>query len=268
VARPHTPSTTPHSNPHYPIASSASHQAFTGIPPSYPVHQRAQSQAPVPPKRSRALLIIGPAILLGVVIGVALAFGGGKPPVDAVADEPGSEMPPGENKRMLVTPLPAPAAGAMPESTVPEPAVVESKPAVAEATIDMPEDTVKSADTTKADKRSKERPDIKERADRERAERERADRERDKKLDVAAQFKAGNYGSVMTACNASSTLAQNALVCTMAACKLKQLAKARRWFKQVPDAKKASIRDCDVSPPPPPPSGSDACKTDPMACQH
>jgi hypothetical protein len=98
--------------------------------------------------------------------------------------------------------------------------------------------------------------------------------ERDKsKPDVAAQFKAGNFGSVMSACGSASTFAQNTTVCVVAACKLKQSAKAKKWFKQVSDGKKAGvIKDCEgvISPERPVSSGNDACKSlgDPMACQH
>jgi hypothetical protein len=80
---------------------------------------------------------------------------------------------------------------------------------------------------------------------------------------------------VVAACASSrSLLAQNATTCTLAACKTKQAARARRWFAQVASARKsATARQCDevsletVSKPDKP-APDDVCKRDPMACQH
>jgi hypothetical protein len=100
------------------------------------------------------------------------------------------------------------------------------------------------------------------------------------KPDVAALYKAGSYPEVVAACSSAATVvALNATACTVAACKAKQPAKARRWFAQVGAAKKtAVIKDCDGmlaadkpaadKPATDKPVADDVCKRDPMACQH
>jgi hypothetical protein len=87
--------------------------------------------------------------------------------------------------------------------------------------------------------------------------------------DVGVLFKAGNYGEVVSTCSASSkVVAQNAVTCTVAACKAKQAAKAKKWFAQVVSAKKQAVQhDCDGVLPSDKPA-VDPCKADPMACQH
>ena len=261
--RAHSPSVTPPSSPHYPIASSASQQAFSGLSPSYPVlqqraHAAPTSTAPTPPKkRSRAMLIVVPAVVVGVVIGVALALGGGKKKEPVAQDEP-APMEPGGTTTMVATPEPvvappAPAPGsAEPVPTVPSNAAPPTVPTVppAQDEIDMPDDNVKSVDMTKPERNAK------------------ADKP---KVDVGALFKAGNYGDVVSACSSGRVLSANATQCTVAACKTNQTAKAKKWFAQVGAAKKSSvIKDCDGVIPAPErsPSKDEQCKIDPMACQH
>jgi len=271
---------TPGSSPHYPIASSASNPVFTGMPPSYPIQQRQQAAKPAP-KRSRALIIVVPAIVVGVTIGIALGLGGGKnSETVAEAEVDNAPMPPAGTTTMGAAPEPGSAAAqpAAPsqetnagsaQPTAPSgdsnaatnqptvPTVPEAKPAPAEP-ITVPEDKIKSVDMTKPDKPPRKVED-------------KPERRPEPKPDVAALFKAGNYGDVVSACNASGkVLALNATVCTLAACKKKETAKAKRWFSQVGAAKKASVqKDCDgVIPAEKSQSKDDPCKTDPMACQH
>ena len=67
---PFTPAPRPSSHPPFPLQYSSSHIHSLA-------HAAAFSQQPRPrPRRSRALLIIVPGIVLGVVIGIALALGG------------------------------------------------------------------------------------------------------------------------------------------------------------------------------------------------
>jgi hypothetical protein len=234
VARTHAPSVTPPSNPHYPIASSASHPSLPGQSP-YPVAQRPLADRAEEPKRSRAMIILIPAIAIGVVIGIALALRGGTKKEAAsdhttmvAAPEPGSAADAAQPPEESVQPAPQPA----PEPTVP-----------ADEPIAMPDEAV--AKPAKPATKPKLDPD------------------------VGVLFKAGNYSEVVSTCNGSSkVVAQNATTCTVAACKTKQTSKAKRWFAQVPSAKKQAVQhDCESVLPPDKPS-VDPCKTDPMACQH
>jgi hypothetical protein len=256
--RAHTPSHTPPSSPHYPIASSASHRAFTGMPPSYPIQQRAQTRAHPTGKRSLALFIIVPAAVIGIVIGIALAVGGDDKPKEAVATETDDSV--GSTKTMIATlerPAPPiekhpeqPPAAVMPAATMDttkptEPTAPRAPSPATDEPLEMPEDQVAKPD--RPEKKSEPRPD------------------------VAAMFRKADYADAVAACSASSRMvALNATVCTLSACKVKNAAKAKKWFAQVGAARRASVLDaCDgviaVEKPAP---ASNVCKTDPMACQH
>jgi serine/threonine protein kinase len=246
--RPHSPSLTPQSNPHYPIATGAAHQPFPAPPTSYPLAQRAARPAL---NRSRALIIVLPAAIIGVVIGVALGFGGRKDSTAAVApdDKP---MPPAGTTTMIATPANAVATPLNPVATpatdnAPKPASEVAKPAAA--------------------------PSAQDKVAKPKAKPPTAD-----KPDLSTQFKAANYADVVTMCSGSSKVAAaSAVMCTIAACRAKQTAKAKKWFDKVGGAKKSSvIKDCDgvLAAEKPPekdkdkPPAEDPCKADPMACQH
>jgi hypothetical protein len=66
------------------------------------------------------------------------------------------------------------------------------------------------------------------------------------------------------ACAASSkTVAANATTCTLAACKAKDSAKAKKWFTSVPASKRAAVqKECGSVLP------SDPCNGDYLNCQH
>lgn len=88
--------------------------------------------------------------------------------------------------------------------------------------------------------------------------------------DVAVLYKEHQYADVVTACNASkTTLAANASACTVAACKQREVSKARRWFASV-TSKRANVqRECGtILPVEKRPTADDECKRDPLACQH
>ena len=139
----------------------------------------------------------------------------------------------------------------------------------------MPDDAIQPTPKAKAKpKADKPKPDDRQKpaADKPAADKPAADKP---KLDIAALFKAGSYTDVVTACtSAPSLVAANAASCTVAACKAKQPAKAKRWFSQVGAAKKrAVVEDCDGvlvadKPADKPAAADDVCKRDPMACQH
>jgi hypothetical protein len=72
----------------------------------------------------------------------------------------------------------------------------------------------------------------------------------------------------------TTTGAPNALACTIAACHVRDVAKARKWLANVPTGRRArAIEACDavhveLEPPPKPRSAEPDCQADPMACQH
>ncbi len=203
------------SNPQYPVLSSASHAAYVG--------RASVSNIGVAPKRSKLPFIIMPALLLGVILGVALALGssGGKKTPTAHATPPTTDKP----IVMATTPVdaaPIPVAVVEPaDAAVPVAPVVEEQPAPP--------------------------------------------------TDIATLYKDHKYADVVTACNASKTaLAANATACTVAACKQREVSKARRWFGSVAAAKRANVRlECGtILPAEKPPAVDDECKRDPLACQH
>jgi serine/threonine protein kinase len=337
LLRPHSPSGTPHSSPHYPIATGASHQAFTGHAPSYPVAQRANQAAR--PRRSRALIIIVPAVIIGVVIGIALGFGGSKDKA-ATSAQGDNSMPPAGTTTMIATvdkpttPTPTldrPAAAtptvddpadqpAAPiDSPVGKPAAPAAKvdnpagkpaaakvgnPAAPAAKVDNPAVTAPAAKVeVAADKPTAstaepagrvaatrpsvaapvKQPGVAEPVEsttgnadapiampEDRVAKKVAKVE---KPDVERLYRSGKYSEVVATCgSATLVVSLNAPLCTVAACKAKQPAKAKRWFAQVSAAKKSAvIKDCDGVLPAAkdkPPVPADPCKTDPMACQH
>jgi serine/threonine-protein kinase len=224
VVRSHQPSSS-QSNPQYPVLSSASHAAFVG--------RASAANIGVAPKRSKLPFIIMPALLLGVIIGVALALGssGGKKAPTAHATQ---SPPPDKPVVMPATPPPT-NVPVEPKQAAP----VEEKPAA----------PVEQEPATAIDEKPHAEP----------------------KPDVAALYKEHQYADVVTACNASkTTLAANATTCTVAACKQREVSKARRWFGSVAAAKRANVqRECGtILPADKPAIADDECKRDPLACQH
>jgi serine/threonine-protein kinase len=206
--RSHAPSSS-QSNPQYPVLSSSSHAAFVGRP----------SAANLETKRSKLPLILMPALLLGVILGVALALGssgGKKAPTAHVT------MPPPDKPVVMPT-----------TRAEPPPVVVAEAPAPV-APVDKP---APAADPPPPD--------------------------------VATLYKDHQYADVVSACNASkATLAANATACTVAACKQREVSKARRWFASV-TSKRANVkRECGTILPAEKPAADDECKRDPLACQH
>jgi hypothetical protein len=193
----------PQSNP-YPVLSSASHGAYVA---------RASAANLRGPHRSKLLLVIAPAQVLGAVLGIALAFGSRGTKAPAAHATPPPVQP------IIMQTTPVDAAPAPPVVAVPEP--VDAAPPAPP--------------------------------------------------DVATLYKDHQYADVVTACNASkSTLATNVTACTVAACKEREVSKARRWFAGVAAAKRANVqRECGtILPADKPATADDECKRDPLACQH
>jgi hypothetical protein len=68
------------------------------------------------------------------------------------------------------------------------------------------------------------------------------------------------------ACGNPGVLAANPVICTIAACKAKDLAKARKWLTTVPAGKRSSVTS--ACPALAPKDDDEACKKNPLACQH
>jgi hypothetical protein len=271
--RPHTPSVTPPSSPQYPVLSSSTHSQ-----PSYS-HLANQHE----PRRSRALIVLIPACIVGVVLGIVLAVGGDKTkPTEESAntvaltpgraegnraangtptDKPrdtrsgeGSQATPTDIKPAGTQPVDTQPAGTQPADTKPadikpvDPKPVDPKP------VDTKPVDAKPVDKKPIDKKPK----------------EPVTSSSVKDDDVAALFKANKFADVVAQCAASTKIvALNSTACTLAACKTKETAKAKKWFASVGSAKRASVvRDCNGVLPAEKPSDDELCRRNPLACQH
>jgi serine/threonine protein kinase len=68
------------------------------------------------------------------------------------------------------------------------------------------------------------------------------------------------------ACGNAGVLAANPVICTIAACKVKDLTKAKKWLTTVPSGKRSSVTS--ACPALAPKDDDEACKKNPLACQH
>jgi hypothetical protein len=260
--RPHSPSVTPGSNPQYPLLSSASHAAFVQ-------HRQSQpSMQPMPQESRRriAIYILVPAVIVGVIIGLALGFGGKKKVDQAASSEPApiekepeptlvveqqGDTPPvpeaaGSNGATATADTPATNGGAT--TDVP---VTDTKPDTTNA---KPE-TKTATKSTKSDKKPT-KPEVHKPAPQE-------------PPDVAELYKDKKYADVVATCAATSAIVSlNSTACTLAACKMKDATKAKKWFGSVGAAKKSSVQKECGSVLPSDKTADEACKRDPMACQR
>jgi serine/threonine protein kinase len=252
--RPHTPSATPPSQPshesypQYPSAAglSASH--------SMPSYAAPQLYTPPPPKRSRLMFIVAPALAVVVGVGFALLVRGGHD------DRPAPAEPDRKVEMEQQAPAPVDAAVAAVDEVAAE-VVVDA----AVATVNPPDAaTVADATPDAATAAIKPAPD-----DRQHRPRPPAP---PPKPDLAALLKAGKADEVVSECAASSrTLAANATTCTLAACKADDASKAKKWLASVSAGRRASVqKQCgDVLPRPAPPQPPDPCKSGNfLDCQH
>jgi len=269
--RPHSPSVTPQSSPQYPVLGSNSHST-----PSY-----SAMTAPPEERKSRALIVLIPACVLGVVIGLVMALRGGDKPADdttTVAMTPGVESTETKPDQGSSAAAGDPTVGSgsdvkvdtkpvetKPDDTKPDDIQIDTKPDT-KPTNDT--NTTNNSgggggDTKKPDKTTK----IKTTKD----PKDTNNTPPPPRDDVATLFKANKFADVVQQCNASAKIvALNSTACTLAACKQKDAAKAKKWLPSVGSAKRASvIKECDgVLPADKPVSATDACKRDPLACQH
>jgi hypothetical protein len=257
VPRMHSPSASPINSPQYPVLqSSASHSMLSSYTAAaYPVPQR---------KRSLLAIILVPACVVGVGIGLALAVNGSKRKAPVARAEPAEPaapavvaLAPGPSEPPFVAVAAAPAP--VVEPTVPTvPAVEPTVPTVPAAAAvplsEPPRAAPLPGPSVMTPPPEPARPTL------------------------ASLFKAGRFADAVAECNASPrTVAQNATTCTVAACKAHESSKAKRWFGTVPAAKRSAVvHDCggvlaaEVQPPPvqQKKTPDNPCARDPLACQH
>ena len=187
--------------------------------------------APVPRKVPRLVWILLPAALLGVILGLALGVGGDK-------------KKPAEGSAVAMTTSDAAAAVVIDAAA---PAVVVAIDAAVPVAVDAavpPADAAAHAVETAP---VEHHPVVKKPPE-----------------DITAM----KPGDAVAACAGSaSVLAGNPVTCTVAACHAHDLARAKKWLASVPAAKRPSVTSaCPALAPKK--DDSEACKHDPLACQH
>jgi hypothetical protein len=254
-----------------------------------------QAAAPAP-KRSRAVIVLIPAVVIGVVIGIAMAVGGGddKPKDEKVSMHAGAtdETPtavetgssqaaatPGSAQQPVVTdPTPTKPADTAAGGAKPTEPTNTAKPDDTAHTEAKPDDTAKPDATTKPVETTQTKPDDKttKKPNNGNAAHSDGGGAAPANVDVAALYKASRFMEAVSQCSSSSkVVASNSTVCTMAACKAKDAAKAKKWLGSVSSAKRASvIKDCGGVLPAEGGGSSgtsaptDKCKGDWLNCQH
>jgi serine/threonine protein kinase len=186
-------------------------------------------------KLPRLVWILVPAVIVGVVLGLVVGLGGSKKHAPVVRQE-GSAVAMVSSDAAPLAVIDPPAPGDAAAAMVPADAAVMA-PADARAPVGPRQ--VVSADAAPA----------------EHVEHHAAPKE------LAAM----KPTEAVAACATPGVLAANAVTCTLAACKAKDLGKARKWLASVPASKRAAVTSaCPALAPP----ADDACKKNPLACQH
>ncbi len=247
-----------------PMASSGptpSGVATYPLPQSYPIVTAAMvgsgrmlaTSAPEPRRRvPRIVWILGPAVALGVIVGIAMSLrGDGRPDNSRVAAA--TTPPPVVTSPPVVTPdaavvavvvgdAPTVAAATVAAATPPIDAAVAPPPidaAVAPISVDAGV-AVKTAHVAPPPRRS-------------RGE------------ELVKQLHDGRYDAVVTSCAGSAQLlAQNAPACTLAACHVHDADHAHAWLAATGSKHAAIASACkglgvELEP---------DCRADPMACPH
>jgi hypothetical protein len=239
--------------------------------PQYPMTSASQAMlssysqvAYQPPKRSIATVILVPAVVIGIGIGLALVVNGSKKS-SVTRKEPVPEsspviaMSPGPSSQPAAAPA---VTGAPPAAVAPAVAPTRTAPPDAPAPLSEPPATAPlpgPAVMTPPPAQPAQTP---------KSPRDRAVPVKD---DVSTLFKTARYAEAVAECAASSrTLAANATTCTVAACRSREVTRAKRWLTSVAANKRAAVvKDCggvlssDSSR-----AADDPCKRDPLACQH
>ena len=227
-------------NPSYPVHSSTSH-------PMVSSYTQAEYQQPPPRKRSMLAVVLLPAGVIGIGIALALAVNSGKrtQPVDDTSESAVVALSPGPTEARITMPATHAAPAPVVEPAVPAPPATPRSAAPEPAPVTPP---ATSPSAPSAPKPPPARPD------------------------VAALLEAGRFADAVAACNASTkTVALDATSCTVAACKARETAKAKRWFSSVGSAKRSAVvKACGGVLPAEShqKSSGDPCKRDPLACQH
>lgn len=190
--------------------------------------------APAGRKVPLIVWVLVPAALVGVVLGLALGLGGGN-----------QLQPVAQGSAVAMVSIDAPAA---------EVAIDAAVPAAVDAAVPAAVDARVAIDAAAAPPRAVDAA----------APVEHHPTVRKPPEDVTSMKPA----DAMAACAASTAVfTGNPVTCTVAACKAHDMPRAKRWFATVPAAKKGSVTAaCPALAPKI--DTSEACKHDPLACQH
>jgi serine/threonine protein kinase len=218
---------------------------------------------PVPAARAkripRVLLILGPAIVIGVVIGIVVAVGGDASVASqaerdaAVAIAPSTTPSVAPSGTPTVTPIATVDAGELAVAVATPDAAVD-----AVAPVEVDAGVATTTTPPKASPTPRLRPS------------------RPPPPNLEELVKAERFADAIAACAGTPAIAtQNPVRCVFAACKAHETTKARKWFAMVPVDKRPSlITACKSSgiqleaAKPGTPHPTDTPCTDPMACQH
>jgi hypothetical protein len=199
-------------------------------------------------KLPRAVLVLVPAAVLGVVIGLAVAFGGAKKPKPA-APQQGSAIAMVSSDAAVAQNTPAVEQNAPPvEHAAPPIDAAVAPPPVDAAIVAPPPVDAAVVDAAVAP------------VEHHTVEHEHHTTAPPK--DLAAMKPA----EAVAACANSAVFSANEVTCTLAACRAHELSKAKRWLASVPAGKRGSVTA--ACPALAPPVVDDDCKKHPLTCQH
>jgi serine/threonine protein kinase len=231
------------SSPPFAPASVSGSNPFsqTAVPQPSPFGMTGSvSAAGQPPRKvPRAVVILVPAIILGVVIGLAVAFGGSEKPTPAARQQGSAVAMVSSDAAVVEQNAPpieqnAPAIDAAAPPIEPPIDAGMVTPPVDAAAVAVPVEhhTVEHEHHAAAPPK-----------------------------DLAAMKPA----DAVAACASSAVFGANEVTCTLAACKAHELSKAKRWLASVPAGKRTSVTAaCPALAPAP----DDDCKKHPLTCQH
>jgi hypothetical protein len=192
-------------------------------------------------KLPRAVLILVPAAVLGIVIGIAVTLGGSKKQQPAVRQE-GSAIAMVSSDAAQIAP---PVEQIAPPVDAAAPPVEHVAPPVDAAAVTRPVDAAAIAPV----------------------EHHVAEHHTEEHHSAAPpkDLAAMKPTEAVAACASTAVFSANEVTCTLAACKAHELSRAKRWLASVPASKRASVTAaCPALAPP----AEDDCKKHPLTCQH
>ncbi len=249
-----------------PMASSGPTPSGVGnypLPQSYPIVTAAMvgsgrmlaEPAPEPRKAvPRVVWILGPAVVIGVIVGIAMAFRGESRPETAHAAVPTTQPPAATGPVVAPLPVVAPDAAVATVAVDAAAVAVATPPSVDAAVARPPVDpavepvTVDAGVAVKTTHTAPPSPPRLTRGE-----------------ELLKQLHDGKYDAVVASCAGNAQLvAQNAATCTLAACHVHDADHAHTWLAATGGKHAAIASACkglgvELEP---------DCRADPMACPH